>query len=59
MSSPAGVPPIITHRHDPDRDPNRCAWFLNCTNEATYTVEHPTLGRVPACGRCLERVGLK
>lgn len=58
MGSPAGVPPIITRRADPDRDPDRCAWFLACESAAIYTVEHATLGEVPACGPCLERVGI-
>lgn len=58
MPSPAGVPPIITRVQDPDRDPNRCAWFLLCDAPASLTVTHPTLGDVPACRRCLVRVGL-
>jgi hypothetical protein len=33
-----------------------CQWFALCTNEATTTEPHPTLGAVPICGRCKAKV---
>lgn len=29
-----------------------CEWFLKCENDATTTVAHPVLGKVPSCSRC-------
>jgi hypothetical protein len=34
----------------------KCRWFLLCPNKATTVVHHPTLGDVPTCARCAERV---
>ena len=33
-----------------------CQWFALCVNDAETTEEHPVLGSVPICGRCLNRV---
>ena len=33
-----------------------CAWFASCRNPADRLEQHPVLGAVPACDRCLERV---
>lgn len=33
-----------------------CGWFLLCKNAATGTREHPTLGAVPICDRCNEKM---
>jgi hypothetical protein len=35
--------------------PMRCKWFAMCENAASFMREHPTLGQVPCCARCLER----
>lgn len=29
-----------------------CEWFVNCEHEATGTLDHPLLGKVPICDRC-------
>lgn len=34
---------------------NKCQWFMLCTNEATETMDHPILGKVPICHRCKEK----
>ena len=34
----------------------RCAWFALCDRLATHTRRHPTLGDVPICDRCEERI---
>lgn len=49
-----GVPPMIVRRLDAEREPNRCAWFLECQREAYADVTHPTLGEVPICAEHLE-----
>lgn len=33
-----------------------CEWYLLCTNVATRTEPHPTLGEVPICDRCTEKI---
>jgi hypothetical protein len=33
-----------------------CAWFATCRNPADRLEQHPVLGAVPACDRCLGRV---
>jgi hypothetical protein len=43
----------------PPRDPDRCRFFVACTNRAEGTVEHPLLGKVLTCRRCLEVVGIE
>jgi hypothetical protein len=32
-----------------------CQWFVLCTNPATATQTHPTLGEVPICKQCKDR----
>lgn len=32
-----------------------CEWFARCDRTATRLVDHPVLGKVPACERCAER----
>ncbi len=36
----------------------KCEWFLMCENEATGIVPHPTLGPVPTCQRCADKLDL-
>jgi hypothetical protein len=31
-----------------------CEWFLHCDRESVATVEHPTVGDVEICQRCLD-----
>jgi hypothetical protein len=38
-----------------ERDRETCEWFALCTNPATGTLTHPTIGEVPICDRCRER----
>ena len=33
-----------------------CQWFALCDNEATTTRPHPTLGDVPICESCDDKV---
>lgn len=40
----------------------KCQWFLKCTNNATTTMQHPILGKVPICKQCkekMEKIALK
>lgn len=30
-----------------------CAWSLFCDNVATVVLDHPVLGEIPICDRCL------
>jgi hypothetical protein len=30
-----------------------CCWWLMCENNTSKTIEHPVLGDVPICDRCL------
>lgn len=36
--------------------PVPCQWFALCTNHAGTTREHPSLGSVPICHRCNDKV---
>lgn len=49
MNPTKGVPPILVRQMDPDRDPDRCAWWYTCREPAWADVTHPTLGDVPIC----------
>lgn len=33
-----------------------CQWFARCDNPATTALPHPTLGSVPCCQRCADKV---
>lgn len=35
-----------------------CEWFALCDHPAVGTVDHPILGAVPACERCITKQGL-
>lgn len=35
-----------------------CEFFALCDNDATHIYHHPILDEVPACERCLDRVGI-
>ena len=35
---------------------HRCQWHAYCDHPASTTIPHPTLGDVPACGRCADKV---
>lgn len=39
-------------REEPTTNAQLCEWFGICANQATQTLDHPTLGKVPACDRC-------
>jgi len=52
--TPADEPALVTERLG--KDPGLCRWFALCTNEATKTEPHPTLGDVKICDRCKGRV---
>lgn len=32
-----------------------CAWYALCDNPAPYVVDHPVLGAVRVCRRCIDR----
>ena len=34
----------------------QCRWFMMCLNRATKYRTHPTLGDVPICDRCDEKI---
>jgi hypothetical protein len=36
--------------------PIKCRWFVMCENHAVTTEPHPTLGAVPICRRCANKV---
>ncbi len=36
----------------PEEGRDICQWFFKCSNTATVTIKHPTLGDVPACDKC-------
>jgi hypothetical protein len=38
-------------------EPIACRYFALCENEATLLVKNPVIGDVPACERCVKRVG--
>ncbi len=29
-----------------------CQWFFKCDQPASFIIDHPTLGDVPACEKC-------
>jgi hypothetical protein len=31
-----------------------CGWFALCDQPATHAVDHPILGWIPVCTRCVE-----
>jgi len=33
-----------------------CEWFIMCDNPATMTRSHPSLGEVPICKRCNDKM---
>lgn len=33
-----------------------CQWFALCTRHAATTRQHPTLGDVPICARCNDKI---
>jgi hypothetical protein len=35
----------------------QCEWFAKCTNGTLQVVDHPILGQVPACKRCIGKSG--
>ena len=37
----------------------RCGYYAGCPSTPTHVVEHPVLGGVPTCSRCIERHGLE
>lgn len=38
------------------KDPVPCMWFARCDHPANGLRDHPTLGQVPICQRCDDRV---
>lgn len=38
------------------QDLGQCRWFALCDREATTTLPHPVLGRVPTCHRCADKI---
>ncbi|QSM01181.1 hypothetical protein SEA_NANOSMITE_157 [Mycobacterium phage Nanosmite] len=45
----------VGHEDDPDYEAP-CQWFARCENPANGLRDHPTLGQVPICKRCDEKV---
>lgn len=35
-----------------------CEWFAGCTNGTLLVVDHPVLGQVPTCGRCINKMDI-
>lgn len=33
-----------------------CEWFAKCSNETSYALDHPILGYVPTCQRCIDKL---
>jgi hypothetical protein len=36
-----------------------CEWFAKCTNGTLLAVDHPILGKVPCCGRCINKMDIR
>ena len=57
VTGPIGVPPIITRNmRIPGKTMAMCRWYLKCRNPHTTTIPHASLGRVPACQSCYDKV---
>jgi|tagenome__1003787_1003787.scaffolds.fasta_scaffold18694934_2 hypothetical protein len=54
IRGPIGDPPILVNCVG--KTAGLCRWFLGCQNKATKTIDHPTLGKVPTCKACYDRV---
>ena len=35
-----------------------CEWFALCDHPAVGTIDHPALGAVPVCRRCIDRLDM-
>jgi hypothetical protein len=46
----------VFYQCGPDLVPISCQWFALCTRWAVTTQSHPTLGDVPICGRCRDKI---
>lgn len=54
---PIDIPPtIVAQSYLGVKADDACHWFAQCDNTATTKTSHPTLGEVPTCARCDERV---
>jgi hypothetical protein len=42
--------------HGDHMQPVVCHWFAKCVNQAVTTMSHPTLGDVPICTRCKDKM---
>lgn len=53
---PVEVPPLAVHSRKHPKDEHLCQWFLHCTRKHTKRREHSSLGWVPICDSCDQKV---